>query len=116
MAGSVPDRFNGRFSAGQVQWQFQCRAGSTACSVPGRFNGMFSAGQVQWQVQCRAGSMIGSVPCRFNGRFSGNDKKGLFRSQKSPDFNNNFGCGLCLSIVPFPATMCLYNVCSWGKA
>ena len=30
---------------------------------------------------------------------------------KTPDFNNNFACGLCLSIIALTATMCLYNVC-----
>ena len=70
MAGSVPGRFNGRFSAGQVQWHVQCRAGSMVGSVRDRFNSRFSAGQVQWQFQCRAGSMACSVPGRFNDRFS----------------------------------------------
>ena len=34
---------------------------------------------------------------------------------KTTDLNNNFLCGLCLSMVALTATICLYNVCGGGE-
>ena len=38
-----------------------------------------------------------------------------FENNPPPDLNNNFPCGLCLSIVALTTTMCLYNVCGGGR-